>query len=143
MKKLLKIRDKIFFIKLWGKFGKSSQKNSERSWTLHYLDDINMIQVIHQHSNFSSKLLYFFLNPNKRKKLTFSILFFFLHIFFPYIFFPSTFLSPNFIWTKLSLNTAMTRHGNRGICNFVRIHRRRPGMRELKQNWGFAHVLQN
>ena len=72
---MLETSDKIFLIKLWGKFG----KNFQSPQTLYCLDDINMIQVIHQHSNFSSKFLYFFLSPNKRKKLTFFVMSFSSH----------------------------------------------------------------
>ena len=59
-----------------------------------------MTQVIHQHSNFSSKFLYFFLSPNKReKKIPFSPYFFFLRIFFFHFFFP-----PNFLMIERSLS---------------------------------------
>ena len=75
MKKLLETSDKIILIKLWGKF----EENSQHFPTSHCLDNINMIQVVHQRSNFSSNFLYFFLNPNKRKKLTFFVMSFSSH----------------------------------------------------------------
>lgn len=51
MEKWLEISDKIFIIKLRGKF----EENFQPLTTSYYLDDINMIQVIYQYSNFSSK----------------------------------------------------------------------------------------
>ena len=50
-----------------------------------------MVQVIHQHSNFSSKILYFFLNPNKKKKTHFLPTFLSLTYFFPSTFLPTKF----------------------------------------------------
>jgi len=83
VKKLLETSNKIFLIKLWGKF----EENSQLPPTSHCLDDINMIQVVHQSSNFSSKFLYIFLDPNKRKnKPHFLPTFFSLHFFFPFNF---------------------------------------------------------
>ena len=98
MKKLLETTNNIFLIKLWWKFGKVFQKNSQPPPTSHCSDDINMIQIIHRHSNFSSKFLYFFLNPNKKKRTLF------LPTFFLHIFFVSTFFfPPNFLKTKWSI----------------------------------------
>ena len=91
MEKLLETSDKIFLMKLWGKF----EENSQSFWTLHCLDNINMIQIVHQYFNFSSKFLYFFLNPNKRKKLIFS------QVFFPSHFFLSIFLFIKFSKTQM------------------------------------------
>ena len=62
--------------------------------TSYCLDDISMIQVVHQHSTFSSNSRIFFSIQTKEKKLIFSLLFFPLH-FFLQLFFPSNFLRIN------------------------------------------------
>ena len=91
---MLKTSDQIFLIKLWWKFGKNFQSPP----TSHCLDDMNMFQAIHQHLNFPSKFLYFFLNPNKKKNsffpTSFSFRFFSFQHFFP----------PNFLRTKRSIS---------------------------------------
>ena len=87
MEKLLETSDKIFLIKLWGKF----EENFQFPLTSHCLDYINMIRVVHQHSNFSSKFLYFFSQFKQEKKNSFSP-----NCFSFTFFFPSTFLSIKF-----------------------------------------------
>ena len=85
VEKLLETGDTIFLIKLWGKFGKSFQKNFRLPPISYWLDDINMIQVIHQYSNFSSKFLLFFSIQTREKThflpTFFSLIFFFLSTF--------------------------------------------------------------
>ena len=106
---MLEISDKIFLIKLRGKF----EENFQPPVTSHYLDDINMIQVVHKHSNFLSKFLYFSSIQTSEKNL------FFLYSFFLHFFFLQFFFLSNFEKTKWSLREKKSKSPLRAFLVYI------------------------